>query len=85
MGFRITYIAPRAFALLVTTSKEAYEDYKRYLHGREANSAHYLVLALGIQSPSDKEELSHSLLEGDFPPTRFAPTSSIRVGDLNLL
>ncbi|KAF8495993.1 hypothetical protein F5888DRAFT_1804552 [Russula emetica] len=45
----------------------------------------YLVLALGASSPSDEEELSHSLLEGNFPPTRSIPSSSIRVGDLVLL
>ena len=65
--------------------KEAYDDYKRNLRDREANSARYLVLALGASSPSDEEELSHSLLEGDFPPTRSVPSSSIRVGDLVLL
>jgi phospholipid-translocating ATPase len=65
--------------------KEAYDDYKRNLRDREANSARYLVLASGAPSPSDEEELSHSLLEGDFPPTRSVPSSSIRVGDLVLL
>ena len=65
--------------------KEAYDDYKRNLRDREANSARYLVLASGASSSSDEEELSHSLLEGDFPPTRSIPSSSIRVGDLVLL
>src|SRR5258708_24396583 len=81
----MTYIAPLAFVLLVTMGKEAYDDYKRNLRDREANSACYLVLASGAPSPSDEEELSHSLLEGDFPPTRSVPSSSIRVGDLVLL
>jgi hypothetical protein len=85
VGFLITYIAPLAFVLLVTMGKEAYDDYKRNLRDREANSARYLVLASGASSPSDEEELSHSLLEGDFPPTRSVPSSSIRVGDLVLL
>ncbi|KAI0275966.1 hypothetical protein BGY98DRAFT_1188077, partial [Russula aff. rugulosa BPL654] len=84
-GFLITYIAPLAFVLLVTMGKEAYDDYKRNLRDREANSARYLVLASGASSPSDEEELSHSLLGGDFPPTRSVPSSSIRVGDLVLL
>lgn len=84
-GFLITYIAPLAFVLLVTMGKEAYDDYKRNLRDREANSARYLVLTSGASSPSDEEELSHSLLEGDFPPTRSVPSSSIRVGDLVLL
>lgn len=65
--------------------KEAYDDYKRNLRDREANSARYLVLALGASSPSDEEEQSHSLLQGDSPPTRSVPSSSIRVGDLVLL
>ncbi len=65
--------------------KEAYDDYKRNLRDREANSARYLVLVSGASSPSDEEELSHSLLESDFPPTRSVPSSSIRVGDLVLL
>ena len=85
VGFLITYIAPLAFVLLVTMGKEAYDDYKRNLRDREANSARYLVLALGASSPSDEEEQSHSLLQGDFPPTRSVPSSSIRVGDLVLL
>ena len=65
--------------------KEAYDDYKRNLRDREANSARYLVLTSGASSPSDEEELTHSLLESDFPPTRSVLSSSIRVGDLVLL
>ena len=65
--------------------KEAYDDYKRNLRDREANSARYLVLTSGASSASDEEELSRSLLEGDSPPTRSVPSSSIRVGDLVLL
>jgi phospholipid-translocating ATPase len=65
--------------------KEAYDDYKRNLRDREANSARYLVLTSGTSSPSEEEELTHSLLEGDFPPTCSVLSSSIRVGDLVLL
>lgn len=66
--------------------KEAYDDYQRNLRDREANSARYLVLASGsFSSSTDDDELSHSLLEGDLPPTRSVPSSSIRVGDLVLL
>ncbi|KAF8497269.1 hypothetical protein F5888DRAFT_1889856 [Russula emetica] len=39
----------------------------------------------GASSPSDEEELSHSLFEGDFPPTCSVLSSSIRIGDLVLL
>jgi hypothetical protein len=65
--------------------KEAYDDYKRNLRDREANLACYLVLASGAaSSPSDEEELLHSLLEGDFPPMRSVQSSSIHVGNLIL-
>jgi phospholipid-translocating ATPase len=87
-GFLVTYIAPLAFVLLVTMGKEAYDDYKRNLRDREANSARYLVLASRSSSSSpsnDDDELSHSLLEDNLPPTRSVPSSSIRVGDLVLL
>ncbi|KAF8495912.1 hypothetical protein F5888DRAFT_1601643, partial [Russula emetica] len=81
----IAYITPLTFVLLVTMGKEAYGDYKHNLHDREANSAWYLVPASGVSSPSNEEELSHSLLEGDFPPKRSVQSSSIHVGDLVLL
>jgi phospholipid-translocating ATPase len=52
--------------------KEAYDDYKRNLRDKEANSAKYLTL----QPTTD---LSDSL------PTRPTPSSRIRVGDLVFL
>jgi phospholipid-translocating ATPase len=64
--------------------KEAYDDYKRNLRDREANSARYLVLPWH-SSPHNDDELSHALLEDNLPPTRSVPSSSIRVGDLVLL
>jgi magnesium-transporting ATPase (P-type) len=79
----VTYIAPLAFVLLVTMGKEAYDDYKRNLRDREANSARYLILA--SHSSSDDEHLSNFRLEDNLPPTRPVPSSSIRVGDLVLL
>jgi magnesium-transporting ATPase (P-type) len=82
-GFLVTYIAPLAFVLLVTMGKEAYDDYKRNLRDREANSARYLVLA--PHSSSNNEDLSNSRLEDNLTPTRSVPSSSIRVGDLVLL
>ena len=82
-GFLVTYIAPLAFVLLVTMGKEAYDDYKRNLRDREANSARYLILA--SHSLSDDDHLSNSRLEDNIPPTRSVPSSSIRVGDLVLL
>lgn len=82
-GFLVTYIAPLAFVLLVTMGKEAYDDYKRNLRDREANSARYLILT--SHSSSDGEHLSNFRLEDNLTPTRPVPSSSIRVGDLVLL
>lgn len=69
-----TYIAPLAFVLCITIGKEAYDDYKRHLRDREANSQRYLVL----------EPSSYSSVEGG-PHTRSVPSSQIAVGDLVLL
>jgi phospholipid-translocating ATPase len=55
---------------MVTMGKEAYDDYKRNLRDREANSAKYLVL----ENPVDAG-----------PHTRAVPSSQLRVGDLVLL
>ncbi|KAI1787404.1 aminophospholipid-transporting P-type ATPase [Ganoderma leucocontextum] len=76
IGFIVTYIAPLAFVLTVTMGKEAYDDYKRNLRDREANSQKYLVL--------DPSEYSESSPAG-IPYTRSVPSSSLRVGDLVLL
>ncbi|KIK19433.1 hypothetical protein PISMIDRAFT_107630 [Pisolithus microcarpus 441] len=74
IGFIFTYVAPLAFVLCVTMGKEAYDDYKRYLRDREANSQKYLTL---VPHPS------HSPDSG--PHTRSVPSSSLRVGDLVML
>ena len=76
VGFLVTYIAPLAFVLTVTMGKEAYDDYKRNLRDREANSQKYLVL--------DPSEYSETSPEG-IPHTRSVPSSSLRVGDLVVL
>jgi phospholipid-translocating ATPase len=76
-GFIVTYVAPLAFVLFVTMGKEAYDDYKRHLRDKEANSAKYLIL----ESSGVDTALS---LDGG-PHTRSVPSSSIRVGDLILL
>jgi phospholipid-translocating ATPase len=70
-GFILTYIAPLAFVLLVTMGKEAYDDYKRYLRDREANSQKYLILEPPNRAHNDSG-----------PHTRSVPSSSLRVGDL---
>ncbi|KAI0042746.1 phospholipid-translocating P-type ATPase [Auriscalpium vulgare] len=75
-GFIATYIAPLAFVLVVTMGKEAYDDYKRNLRDREANSARYLLLEPSGGEQDVEEGISH---------TRAVPSSSIRVGDLIVL
>lgn len=67
----MTYIAPLAFVLFVTMGKEAYDDYKRNLRDREANSQKYLIL----EPPSEARP-------DNGPHTRSIPSSSLRVGDL---
>lgn len=79
-GFIATYIAPLAFVLCVTMGKEAYDDYKRNLRDREANSARYLVLEPASASSSHAH--AH---HDDGPHTRSVPSSALRVGDLVLL
>ncbi|EED77014.1 predicted protein, partial [Postia placenta Mad-698-R] len=79
IGFIATYIAPLAFVLCVTMGKEAYDDYKRNLRDREANSARYLILEATPSSSSSQRD------EADRPHTRSVPSSALRVGDLVLL
>ena len=55
-GFILTYITPLAFVLFVTMGKEAYDDYKRHLRDREANSRRYLVRTPPSTSISDSEQ-----------------------------
>ncbi|KII90096.1 hypothetical protein PLICRDRAFT_53206 [Plicaturopsis crispa FD-325 SS-3] len=71
IGFIATYVAPLAFVLCVTIGKEAYDDYKRNLRDREANSQKYLILEPPTSSAVDNG-----------PHTRSVPSSSLRVGDL---
>lgn len=74
--------------------KEAYDDYKRYLRDREANSQRYLVLdpssassSSSSQRPSTRHTRSSSLSHHipDNLNTRSLPSSSLRVGHLVLL
>lgn len=74
----MTYIAPLAFVLFVTMGKEAYDDYKRNLRDREANSQKYLILDPPATSILSREE---SYLN-THANTRSVPSSSLRVGDL---
>ncbi|KAJ7583625.1 hypothetical protein C8J56DRAFT_214008 [Mycena floridula] len=81
IGFIATYIAPLAFVLFVTMGKEAYDDYKRHLRDREANSQKYLVLEPPSTSTEDSSALLSSYLD-THANTRSVPSSSLRVGDL---
>lgn len=76
----MTYIAPLAFVLCVTMGKEAYDDYKRHLRDREANSQRYLVLTPPPSTPSHSDEEQAYL--NTHANTRSVPSSSLRVGDL---
>lgn len=67
--------------------KEAYDDYKRYLRDKEANSQKYLVLeasssntSLSFETPSALE--SSQVFLDTHASTRSVPSSSLRVGDL---
>ncbi|KAF8841070.1 phospholipid-translocating P-type ATPase [Paxillus ammoniavirescens] len=60
IGFIITYVAPLAFVLCVTMGKEAYDDYKRNLRDREANSQKYLIL---VPPPSPTQRATSHLPE----------------------
>lgn len=75
IGLIATYIAPLAFVLCVTIGKEAYDDYKRNLRDREANSQRYLVL----------DSTSYEASSEAGPHTRSVPSSQLAVGDLVLL
>lgn len=58
VGFLITYISPLVFVLLVTFSKEFYDDMKRYLRDRELNSKTYRRLNVdGSFAPVESAEL----------------------------
>jgi len=56
VGFLFTYIAPLAFVLSVTIGKEAFDDFKRFLRDREANSQKYKKLTSDglVEIPSSR-------------------------------
>lgn len=64
--------------------KEAYDDYKRNLRDREANSQKYLILTPPAHLSSHNSDPSPSHLDSG-PHTRAVPSSSLRVGDLVFL
>lgn len=56
VGFLFTYISPLAFVLIVTILKEAWDDIKRYMRDKEANSQRYKKLTQGglVSVPSSE-------------------------------
>lgn len=52
IGYLSTYIAPLAFVLTITLSKEALDDIARRKRDIEANSERYTVLSFATQKPS---------------------------------
>ncbi|KAJ7132851.1 hypothetical protein C8R43DRAFT_895194 [Mycena crocata] len=80
IGFILTYIAPLAFVLCVTLGKEAFDDYKRNLRDREANSQKYLIL--DPPSATDRSSALNNAYIDAHANTRAVPSSSLRVGDL---
>lgn len=79
-GFIVTYIAPLALVLFVTMGKEAYDDYKRHLRDKEANSQRYLILS--PPPPSLSEPDPEQAYLNTHANTRSVPSSSLKVGDL---
>ena len=47
IGYLFTYFGPLIFVLLVTLSKEAYDDYMRFKRDKEANSQEYEIITHG--------------------------------------
>lgn len=72
-----------AFVLCVTMGKEAYDDYKRHLRDREANSQKYRVLvpssSTRFSATTTPEEEQYLTANAN---TQLVPSSSLRVGDL---
>ena len=63
IGYLFTYFGPLIFVLLVTLSKEAYDDYKRYLRDLDANSQIYdRISPFGLESiPSSDIQVGNLL------------------------
>lgn len=89
IGFLATYIVPLAFVLAVTIGKEAFDDYKRYLRDKAANSTRYLVLdrsSAGAHPHSHHaSSASHAASAHGDAPLRAVPSSRLKVGDIVFL
>ncbi|GAA6008383.1 hypothetical protein JCM11491_004456 [Sporobolomyces phaffii] len=88
IGFLATYVVPLAFVLAVTIGKEAFDDYKRYLRDKSANSTLYSLLDVTRAPSSLSAPHSHHVSStNDSPSTLSAPlkptpSSNLKVGDL---
>ncbi|GAA5888836.1 hypothetical protein JCM5296_005010 [Sporobolomyces johnsonii] len=90
IGFLATYVVPLAFVLAVTIGKEAYDDYKRYLRDRSANSTLYSLLVPRSSTLPSHPHSHHASSTSDSSapssshnaPLKPTPSSHLRVGDL---
>ncbi|GAA5973244.1 hypothetical protein JCM21900_001016 [Sporobolomyces salmonicolor] len=90
IGFLATYVVPLAFVLAVTIGKEAYDDYKRYLRDRSANSTLYSLLVPRSSTVPSHPHSHHASSTSDLSapssphnaPLKPTPSSHLRVGDL---
>ncbi|GAA5902963.1 aminophospholipid-translocating P4-type ATPase NEO1 [Sporobolomyces salmoneus] len=88
IGFLATYVVPLAFVLAVTIGKEAFDDYKRYLRDKSANSTLYNLLDISRAPSSLSAPHSHHVSSTpDHPssqsaPLKPTPSSNLKVGDL---
>lgn len=57
VGFLFTYISPLIFVLLLTMVKDAYDDYKRMMRDKEANSAQYVCYTRGKKEVKQSAQL----------------------------
>lgn len=87
-GFLATYVVPLAFVLAVTIGKEAFDDYKRFLRDKSANSSLYSLLDISRAPASLSAPHSHhvsstpDLASAHTAPLKPTPSSNLKVGDL---
>ncbi|GAA5838244.1 hypothetical protein JCM3766R1_001874 [Sporobolomyces carnicolor] len=88
IGFLATYVVPLAFVLAVTIGKEAFDDYKRFLRDKSANSSLYSLLDISRAPASLSAPHSHhvsstpDLASAHTAPLKPTPSSNLKVGDL---
>lgn len=64
LGFLFTYVSPLVFVLSVTIGKEAWDDIKRYLRDKEANSQKFKRLTERglVETPSSEIKVGHLIV-----------------------